>query len=152
MIYFYFWNIIHVLFSFNVALGSSGVREYINDADETAFGSSGNNNGEFTPGKWGWGRRYYDTGSKINGEVADFWIDNTYFDLDVEANRRKFIDANGKPVDLGADGSNPTGSAPWCFLSIADGEVASDWATNKTGNGDFTITGSLALGASSPSD
>lgn len=33
-------------------------------------------------------------------------------DLDVEANRRKFITAEGEPVDLGADGSEPTGNQP----------------------------------------
>jgi len=142
----------HVLFSFNVALGEDGVRIYINDVNDTSFGSSSDVDGEFTPGYWGFSKLYYNTSYKLNCEIADFWIDNTYFDLDVEANRRNFIGADGKPVDLGATGDGPTGSAPWCFLSIADGEVASDWATNKAGNGNFAITGSLALGASSPSD
>lgn len=49
------------------------------------------------------------------GPLADLWIDNTYTDLSIEANRRAFMDANGNPLILGADGSLPTGSPPDIF-------------------------------------
>ena len=56
--------------------------------------------------------------NKMQGDLADVWLDmGTYIDLSVESNRRKFINADEKPVDLGADGSNPTGTTPDIFLS-----------------------------------
>lgn len=79
-----------------------------------------------------------------NGGLADFWFDaNTYVDLSVEANRRKFIDADGNPVYLGANGSLPTGSAPDIFLSGA----TDSWHTNKGTGGGFTENGALTEAA-----
>lgn len=54
-------------------------------------------------------------------------------------NRAKFIDTNGRPVDLGAAGATPTGTAPILFLS---GNAAS-FATNLGGGGGMTLTGAL---------
>lgn len=83
------------------------------------------------------------------GDFADIWIaPGQFIDLTVEANRRKFIDASGKPVDLGADGSMPTGTAPAVFFS---GD-ATGFATNKGTGGAFTLTGSLTNASTSPSD
>lgn len=49
--------------------------------------------------------------------VSTIWIDfSHYLDLSVEANRRLFIDADKRPVDLGADGSLPLGVAPEIYL------------------------------------
>lgn len=80
------------------------------------------------------------TSTSWEGDIADFWIDfGTYIDLSVEANRRDFIDANGLPVNLGSDGSTPTGSAPDIFLS---GDVDT-WHTNKGTGGGFTEIGAL---------
>jgi hypothetical protein len=79
-------------------------------------------------------------GSLFNGDIADFWFDHgTYMDFSIEANRRKFIDANGYPVDLGADGSLPTGNVPEIFLS---GDHLY-WQSNKGTNAGFTENGEL---------
>ena len=91
-------------------------------------------------------------GNKIFADVGDFYLDDNFFDISVLANERKFIDAAGKPVDLGEDGSGPTGAAPLVYFSKRDGEAASAFATNKGTGGGFTENGTLSDGASSPSD
>ena len=87
------------------------------------------------------------------GYIADFYFNTVDF-LDFSAgsgvgtaNRRKFISAGLAPVDLGATGSIPTGSAPTIFLH---GPVAS-WNTNDGTGGGFTLTsGSLSAAATNP--
>jgi hypothetical protein len=56
---------------------------------------------------------------------ADLWIDNTYSDFTVEADRRKFVTADVKPVDLGVNGETPYGSPPQIFFGSA--YVAANW-------------------------
>lgn len=88
----------------------------------------------------------------FNGDMAEFWLSMTRLDFSVEANRRKFYSATGKPVDVGSDGSTPTGSAPEVYLSVRPGDAASDFATNRGTGGNFTENGTLTIAASSPSD
>lgn len=85
---------------------------------------------------------------RIDAEMADFWFDESFIDISVQANRRKFITPGLKPSDLGADGSAPTGSQPILFFS---GDTDA-WHTNKGDGGGFTENGALADAASSPSD
>jgi hypothetical protein len=84
------------------------------------------------------------------GGAADaYFAFGQYLDISVEANRRKFISAELKPVFLGADGSTPTGLAPACFFS---GNAAS-FATNLGPAGAFSVSGTPLTNAStSPSD
>jgi hypothetical protein len=91
--------------------------------------------------------------NKMNGCLADlYFAPGQYLDFSVTANRRLFISATGKPVHLGTSGAIPTGTAPIVFLSIKKGEAAANFALNRGTGGDFTITGSLDTGSSSPSD
>lgn len=91
--------------------------------------------------------------SKFNGCLAELWFeDGVYTDFSVEANRRLFFSAAGKPVDLGADGSTPTGTAPLVYLRVADGAAVATFATNLGTGGNFTITGTLDTASTSPSD
>ena len=86
-------------------------------------------------------------GSKWNGCLADVWLAfGQYLDISVTANRRKFIDASGNPVNLGSDGSTPTGTAPIMFFQ---GATAS-WHTNKGSGGGFTENGALTDCATDP--
>lgn len=90
-----------------------------------------------------------DDQSPLTGNVADFWFaPGQFIDFSIEANRRKFIGADGKPVDLGSDGSAPTGAAPTIFLSGDD----AGFATNRGTGGAFTLTGALTNASTSPSD
>lgn len=86
--------------------------------------------------------------------LAEPWIaPNQFVDFSDVANRRKFISAAGKPTDLGADGSAPTGTPPAFYGHIASGGNPADLAVDRSGNGNnMTITGTLTLAPSSPSD
>lgn len=86
------------------------------------------------------------------GCLADFWLDfGTYIDLSVEANRRKFVGANAaSSVDLGADGSGPTGASPIVYFSKRGSDSNDDFVTNKGTGGGFTLTGALAACATNP--
>lgn len=74
------------------------------------------------------------TGDTTTG-LSMVYISTDFLDITVEANRRKFIDAEGKPADLGADGSTPTGSQPEIFAP--DGNIGN----NLGSGGDATVTG-----------
>ena len=88
-------------------------------------------------------------GSKTPGCFAQVYFNpEEYIDFSVESNRRKFISVGGKPVDLGSDGSDPTGSVPILFLS---GPTVS-WHTNDGDGGGMTEFGALTDCATSPSD
>jgi hypothetical protein len=83
------------------------------------------------------------------GEI--YFAPGQYLDLSLVANRRKFISASGKPVHLGTTGALPTGTAPLVYLHLDDAEAVANFATNRGTGGDFSITGTLATGSSSPS-
>ena len=85
----------------------------------------------------------------FTGDIADVYIaPGQFIDFSVEANRRKFISADGKPVDLGSNCSTPTGTAPAvCFSGNA-----SSFGTNKGTGGAFTLTGTLTDAVTSPSN
>lgn len=73
--------------------------------------------------------------------VGDVWFANTasFFDLSVEANRRKFIDGSGNPVDLGATGQLPlSGTTPPMFLHCGVSDPVSAFTVNLGSGGPFT--------------
>lgn len=149
---------IHILTSFNTATGQKWV--FINGVDVTASASPFLNN----VGNADWtASPLFNVGGfdDHNGNffnpadcgLAELWFDpNQFLDLSVGSNVSKFI-SGGKPVNLGSDGSTPTGTKPMIYLHLDDGETANNFATNRTGNGDLTVNrGALTTKASSPSD
>jgi hypothetical protein len=90
--------------------------------------------------------------SFLDSDLAEYYFATEYVDISSETERRKFITADGKPADLGADGSTPTGTSPVMYLSNRPGDSASDFATNRGTGGDFSITGTLTTATTSPSD
>ena len=87
--------------------------------------------------------------NRYSGALQEVWIANQYIDLSNAANRAKFIDGSGKPVDLGTDGTGPTGTAPLFLMRNAYGTFEQDQSGRSN---DFTVTGALADEGSSPSD
>jgi hypothetical protein len=83
----------------------------------------------------------------ILGANNDMAIAELWFDTVTETDDTKFRTALGEPVDLGSDGSIPTGVAPAVYLSIRDAQAAAEFATSRGTGGDFTITGSLDTAA-----
>ena len=94
-----------------------------------------------------------DDDTPLTGYMSDYWVaPGQYVDFSVVATRRLFIDANGRPVNLGDDGSTPTGTAPAIFFALAsDDSTATDWGINLGTGGDFTWTGTPTIAPSSPS-
>lgn len=94
----------------------------------------------------------------FNGSLADVWIAPGQSLLDMSGNitsptLAKFYDSvTGKPVNLGTDGSAPTGTAPAVFLRRAPSAAASTFADNLGPGGNFSIAGTLIDAPSSPSD
>ena len=122
---------------------------YINDVDDEAGGSTETDDTiDYTAAEW-WIGTNTGAANFLNADLSEFWFDDTFLDISVEANRRKFIDAAGKPVNLGSAGQLPTGSSPLiCFNNT----TTAGWENNKGTGGGFTENGALADGASSPSD
>lgn len=101
-----------------------------------------------------WGFMGSPTGAqKTPADLSDVWFDDAALDFSSEAVRRNFIDADGKPVDLGTDGSTPTGAAPLIYFRRVPGESAASYAVNKGSAQDFVVNGTLTDSAQgSPTD
>jgi hypothetical protein len=139
---------IHVLMSWRLSTGTGQL--YINDvADLAASPTLTSGSVQLNCNNWTCGAPV-GLSSRLNGALAELYLAPTYLDLSVESNRRKFSTADGKPADLGANGSTPTGSAPLIYLSLRSGDAVTDFATNRGGGGNFGITGTLDLVTPSP--
>lgn len=138
----------HFLCSIDMA---SGIQVYVDDADYTANVATTTFTDaalDFTPTDFEIGS-LNGGGAKFACDAADLWIDfGAALDISVEANRRKFISATGKPVDLGATGNLPTGSQ----VEITHNAVVASWHTNVGSISGGTLTGTLATASTSPSD
>lgn len=133
----------HVLLSWDLSVGR--VQCYVDDVvDAGTSVIATNTNIDYTRVGWGFGG--YLSGSLLNADVGDFWFGNSSsfgVDISVEATRRKFIDSEKRPVDLGSAGATPTGVSPIVFFS---GDLPT-WQTNKGTGGGFTLTGALTASA-----
>lgn len=78
----------------------------------------------------------------LDGKLSEFFFTTEYIDFSQEANRLKFRDAFGNPVDLGADGSKPTGRAPEIYMRLDP----SNFGKNDGFGGDFTVNGTITDG------
>lgn len=89
----------------------------------------------------------------FNGDFAQFWFapGQSLFDGsgDIpEATRRKFYTADLQPVDLGEDGSTPTGTAPAVFFELRPGDDIAQASVNRGTGGAFTSNGTHSIVAS----
>lgn len=128
----------HMLWSFDMSDTAKRFL-YIDDAAETLTVTTYSNSAiDFTQTSHAIGARPA-ASEKFNGDLSEVWTSlgtSTYLEIDSTGIRRKFIDANGHAVDLGSDGSTPTGVSPILY-SKAGG------ATNSGTGGNMTVTGAL---------
>lgn len=120
---------------------------YINDAQDRTFGVGPiDDTIDWTRSSWQIGSS--PGGTRLwNGCLAEIYLNTAEFlDFSVVANRRKFITAGISPVDLGSDGSTPTGTAPIMYLR----NPAATFEVNEGTGGDFVVTGTLTACSSSP--
>ena len=128
---------------------SSGSFMFFNDTNVTTMprestSSEDNSIGGIVGGQTG-------TSYRLNADMFNFYIHmDGYMDFSVEANRRKFISNTGEPVDLGADGSEPTGAAPTAYYALVPGADPDTFAEGKGAGGDATITGAFTRAATTP--
>ena len=140
---------LHILASWD--LGNSVSHLYINDVSDNNPTLS-DDTIDYTVPDWFIGARA-DAAAKLDGCLAEFYFaPGQYLDFSNTYFRRKFISPLGKPVSLGSDGSLPTGTAPIAYQRVADGAAVATFATNLGSGGDFSITGTLTTGSTSPSD
>ena len=144
------WLNILCSWSTNFTAGNKIMNFYVNSVDDK--GVSNDANGAFTVDytdtNWCVGTTNIFGGEKFNGCMSEiYFAPGQYLDFTNSANRAKFI-SGGKPVDLGTDGSIPTGTAPILYLR----EVAASFNTNSGTGGNMTITGTLDIASTSPSD
>jgi hypothetical protein len=142
----------HILYGWDgtaATAATSGL--WVNDVNEGTPNFNGSSSVliDYTKTNWGFGHRL--TGSLLcDFEIADFYFNSAeHLDFTNSANRRKFITAGLRPVDLGANGSTPTGTQPIVFFKGSSG-VPSDFGTNLGSGGSFTTTGTLTAAASNP--
>lgn len=138
---------VNILASVDMA-NSSNRHIYVNDVSDLATVTTYTNDTiDFTYADWGVGGQPNSSGL-LDGAMADVWFaPGVYIDFSVTANRRLFIDAQGRPVSLGPTGAIPLGTPP---LSYTRGP-ASLAATNFGTGGSYTVLGSLANNSPGPS-
>lgn len=129
----------HVMASWDLA-GGPAVKLYIDGVDRTITPTATNDTISYNEGDWGVGARVGGE-NLFQGWLSELYFTETYLDLSVSGNRDKFFNSTTqKPVDLGADGSTPTGTQPLIYFH------ASQWASNAGSGGTFTVNGTLADG------
>ena len=146
---------LHCLFSWDLSTTTGNL--YINDVDAmdrtAGFFVLTNGTLDYTDTDWITGASSVTGSNKFDGCLAElYFAPGQYLDISIANNRRKFITASGKPVYLGTDGAGPTGTAPLVYFHLDPAETVADFATNRGTGGNFTITGSLSAGSTSPSD
>lgn len=141
----------HILISWDLAAGTEHLyvdgasNESVTARNNVAIDYSGIN--DIDVGSLGGGSFLFD------GRMAEIYFAiGQFLDFSVQANREKFRSAAGKPVSMGTTGSVPTGTVPTIYLHLDDGETANNFAVNRAGSGNLTVTGALATAATSPSD
>ena len=128
---------LHILVSVDLT-NTANRKVYINDVfKSTGWAAYTNDFIDFTRGAHYIGAG--DTGqvSKVKGRLSHLFLDYTYRDLSIEANRRLFITADGKPT--------PTATLkalnPILYLPMKDAATAH---INEGTGGNFTLNGTIA--------
>ena len=145
---------VNILMSFDMS-DTSKRHIYINEVDITSATFTGSfptyTNGtlDFTPAASSGADMTYRIGaqynaqSKLGGRLAHFFFDYTYRDLSVTANRRLFIDADGKPADT----DTLAALNPIMYLPMKDADTA---GSNSGTGGNFAAVGTLATAERGP--
>ena len=122
----------------NQAIGMKVVHAYVNNASAAVTVVADTQNNLLT--------QFQDTtldffDAKIRAWIGQIWIaPNQFFDPVSD-----FIDSGGQPINLGADGSVVTGTAPSFYFNISGSQPADGLATNLGTGGSLTESGSMAL-------
>lgn len=126
-------TIMHVVASWDLATTTAQL--YVNDVKNHAGGATITNDTiDYTVATWAIAATAAGAAS-YDGRLSEVFFHTTHIDLDTATNRRKFISADLRPVEYGANGSTPLGVQPLIYLPNGDP------ADNKGSGGNFTVTG-----------
>lgn len=144
---------LHILASWDMGFsaGNKISHLYVNDSSNKSVVTDSGAAAlvDYTASDWAISRLVASATNLWDGCMAEFYFaPGQFLDFSDSNNRRKFISASGKPVSLGATGSLPTGTAPQIYLK----NDASTFGTNSGLGGNFTITGTLDVASTSPSN
>lgn len=146
------WHSFLASWDVNAAAGSRTFHLYVDDvSDKTILTDTGIAfNVDYTDTDWAVGALV--SGSfKLISDLAEFYFaPGQFLDFSNVTNRRKFIDASNKPVDLGANGSTPTGAQPLVYLHVDAAEAANNFAANAGSGAGMTVNGALSLASTKP--
>jgi hypothetical protein len=152
----------HLLVSFDLNAATPFIHIYLDDVADTGTPTTltqltGSEFIDWSRPQCGiWSSNGAPDSSSFDGGQAEYWWHNSAaLDLSVEANRRKFRDADGFPVDLGSDGSTPLGVQPFFYFHLDPAQTAEDYRDVNLGSAGGSWTqhnGPLATSAWSPSD
>lgn len=107
--------------------GQSTTRVYLNDVNVPRSGTDTNGGGDWDlTNRWYFFQSRNDSNPIASPRIADLWVANNYLDFNNQNERRKFINADLTPTDLGVDGTNP-GVTPRIFFG--SDYKAAEWNT-----------------------
>ena len=142
----------HVITSYSKSGSSLTLHTYVNDSSSHVFIHNNGSTIQFRGDDDKWWVGSLSGGAFFDGGLAElaWYILSSPVDLSVEAQRRKFYSAQGRPVDLGPRGEWPFGELPVFYQSVRGGEDPSRFAVNRSGRGDFTFNGTPVLTSTDP--
>jgi len=135
----------HMIVSAKTTSGDTAIHLYVDGADDGSTGSiTGTGNMDLTHSDWGvMGTDA--AGSNLQGDMAEAWYAQEYIDVSSAPNLARFITTGGLPVDLGSDGSTPTGTAPLLYHHLNEDEATSGFVSNAGTGGTMTLGGSTLV-------
>lgn len=114
------------------AIGSKLVTAYVGTQKQTV--TVVQDTGANLAIRWQDGVTAFNLLNGVTGWIADIWFGpGQYFDISSQ-----FVDADGNPLDLGAHGEVPSGTAPAVYAHLNGGQATSDLNTNLGTGGNFT--------------
>ncbi len=127
----------HFIMAWDSATAANN-KMYIDGVDATVTINSRNDVvGDYTLTNW---QVSAATTGSWTGDICElYFAPNQWLDLTSATNVQKFRTTGAKPVDLGVDGSTPTGTAPILYLKSA----YSSLGTNSGTGGNFVVNGTL---------
>lgn len=139
----------HLLTSWDT--NTAGARHiYVSDVADTSVATFTAGNLDYTRGEFWVGGNSGGGANRFNGCLAEVFFHTSWLDISVEANRRKFITAAGRPEYLGKLGERPLGVQPLVYMSRRLGAPVTSFNTNLGTGGALTLTGTLDASSSNP--
>lgn len=126
----------HFLISWDLSIPR--MQLYIDDAEQTpTVEALVIDDIDYTIGDWAIGAQTNGT-EKLTGCLTELYFNSVEtIDLSVIANRRFFIDDNGRPQWMGLAGGIPTGSRPIMYMRFPQ---PTGWNINMGSGGNFAVT------------